>query len=104
MMRCDVFRIIIWNGQPSIWLTINLNDIGNPLCYIVAGVHISLKISSMMRKKIRRITATNDPVSVARFFKIVVDAFISQIVKVGSREGGIFGPCDAYFGTTEASG
>src|SRR5436305_4761067 len=104
MMQCDTFRIIIWNGQPSIWLTINLNDIGNPLCYIVAGVRIPLKVSSVMRKKIRRITATNDPVSVARFFKIVVDAFISQIVKVGSREGGIFGPCDAYFGTTEASG
>ena len=104
MMRRDVFRIIIWNGQPSIWLTINLNDIGNPLCYIVAGVRIPLKISSMMRKKIRRITATNDPVSVAQFFKIVVDTFISQIVKVGSREGGIFRPCDTYFRTTEVSG
>jgi len=104
MMRRDAFGIIIWNGQPSIWLTINLNDIGKPLCCIVAGVCIPLKISSMMRKKIRRITATNDPVTVARFFKIIVDAFISQIVKMGSREGGIFGPCDAYFGTTEASG
>ena len=104
MIQCDVFRIIIWNRQPSIWLTINLNNIGNPLCCIVAGVRIPLKISSVMRKKIRRITATNDPVSVARFFKIIVDTFISQIVKVGSREGGIFGPCDAYFETTEASG
>jgi len=36
--------------------------------------------------------------------QIIVNTFISQIVKVGSREGGIFGPCDAYFGTTEASG
>jgi len=58
MMRRDAFRIIIWNGQPSIWLTINLNDIGNPLCCIVAGVRIPLKISSVMRKKIRRITAS----------------------------------------------
>jgi hypothetical protein len=32
MMRRDAFGIIIWNGQPSIWLTINPNDIGNPLC------------------------------------------------------------------------
>ena len=103
MMQRDAFRIIIWNGQLSIWLTINLNNIGNLLCCIVAGVCILLKISSVMRKKIRRITAINDPVSVVRFFKIVVNAFISQIVKVGSREGEIFRPCDTYFETTEVS-
>ena len=48
--------------------------------------------------------ATNDPVSSAKFFKIIVDAFIEKIAKIGDYKGGIFGPCDSYFATTETTG
>ena len=47
--------------------------------------------------------ATNDPVSSARFFKIIIDAFINHMI-ISGEEGGIFGPCDSYFATTEVSG
>src|SRR4051812_43940439 len=54
-------------------------------------------------KKLRKVAATNDPVSSARFFKIIIDAFIKHMI-ISGEEGGIFGPCDSYFATTEASG
>src|SRR5947208_16242076 len=89
IMRRNVFGMTIWNGQPTIWLTINLNDLGNPLCCKVAGIQIPLSIPPALRKKIRKVAATNDPVSSARFFKIDVDAFIEKIAKIGDNGGGI---------------
>ena len=103
-MRRDAFGMIIWNAEPGIWLTINLNDLGNPLCCKVAGVNIPLNASARMRRIIRKVAATKDPVSAARFFKLVVDAFFKHVVRIDSESGGIFGPCDSYFATTEASG
>src|SRR5437762_2553250 len=102
-MRRNAFGMIIWNGQPAIWLTINVNDLGNPLCCKVAGIQIPLSIPPALRKKLRKVAATNDPVSSARFFKIIIDAFINHMI-ISGEEGGIFGPCDSYFATTEASG
>ena len=96
--------MIIWNRQPAIWLTINPDDVGNPLCLRVAGVSIPMNLPAKLRKRLQRTIITNDPVSAARFFKIIVDAFIKNIVRVGDPKGGIFGPCDSYFATTEASG
>jgi len=103
MMRRQAFGITIWNGQPTIWVMINLYEIGSPLCTIVAGVHILINTLSALRKEIWRIAVTNNPVSSAWFFKILIDVFISHIVKVGSRDGGIFGLCDVYFEMIEVS-
>ena len=47
---------------------------------------------------------TNNLVLLVKFFKIIVDAFIEKIVKIGDYKGGIFGPCDSYFVTTETTG
>ena len=96
--------MIIWNGQPMIWLTLNPNDIGNPLCCKIAGVRIPINMPPKLRRYLRQIIATNDPVSVAKFFKIVVDSFIQNIVRIGDKKGGIFGPCDSFYATVEASG
>jgi len=96
--------MIIWNGQPAIWLMINPNDVGNPLCCRIAGVLILINMPAKLRKHLQQIIVTNDPVSATRFFKIIVDAFIQNIARIGDPKGGIFGPCDSYFATTEASG
>ena len=74
------------------------------MCLRVAGVSIPMNLPAKLRKRLQRTIITNDPVSAARFFKIIVDAFIKNIVRVGDPKGGIFGPCDSYFATTEASG
>ena len=104
IMKRNIFGMIIWNGQPAIWLTLNPNDIGNPLCCKIAGVRIPINMPPKLRRYLRQIIATNDPVSVAKFFKIVVDSFIQNIVRIGDKKGGIFGPCDSFYATVEASG
>jgi len=50
------------------------------------------------------VVATNDPVSSVKFFKIIVDAFIEKIAKIGDYKGGIFEPCNLYFATMETTG
>src|SRR5204862_2666524 len=104
IMRRNAFGMIIWNEQPAIWLMINPNDVGNPLCCRIAGVLIPINMPAKLRKRLLQTIVTNDPVSAARFFKIIVDAFIQNIARIGNPKGGIFGPCDSYFATTEASG
>ena len=103
-MRRNTFRMVIWNGQPAIWLTINANKLENLLCCKIAGVRIPLSLSPALRKKIRKVAATNDPVSSVKFFKIIVDAFIEKIAKIGDYKGGIFEPCNLYFATMETTG
>ena len=103
IMRWNAFGMIIWNGQPAIWLRINPNDVGNPLCCRIAGVLIPINMPAKLRKRLRQTIVTNDPVSAARFFKIIVDAFIQNIARIGNPKGRIFEPCDSYFTITEVS-
>ena len=96
--------MIIWNRQPAIWLTVNPNDIGNPLCCKIAGVRIPINVPPKLRRYLQQIIITNDPVSVVKFFKIVMDLFIQNIVRIGDKKDGIFGSCDSFYVTVEVSG
>lgn len=98
--------LIVKYGAPCIWFTLNPGDIGDPLVCKIAGVSVPMTLPRKTRAHIRKVTATRDPVSSARFFKIVIDVFFKALVRTEDcdNEGGAFGKVDHYFATTEHNG
>jgi hypothetical protein len=108
IMRRNAFGLIIWNGPPTFWLTINPNDLGNPLICKFAGVDIPLNVPLSVRKRIRRAAAVGNPVAAAQFYQAMINTFIKTLLRPVNASGdggnGILGITDSYFGTVEASG
>jgi len=65
MMRSQIKGLIVRDGIPAIWLTINPSDLRNPLVLILAGIEIPEYATSAANAAIRHAAATSDPVAVA---------------------------------------
>ncbi|KAA1478401.1 hypothetical protein DENSPDRAFT_788082, partial [Dentipellis sp. KUC8613] len=48
--------------------------------------------------------AAQNPDAAAKFFDVTIKAFLDIIVRYGRQDPGLFGQCEAYFGTVEAQG
>jgi len=100
-------------NPPSIWLTINPNDLQDPIAQVFAGEDIDMDAFNNLAgpdadQRARNIAA--DPYAAAKFFKFLIDLLIREVFgvnatpnRVHSREG-IFGFVSAYFGVVEAQG
>lgn len=52
----------------------------------------------------RTIFAARNPSACARFFHKMISQFISSVLRFGKPDRGLFGKCNAYYGTVEAQG
>lgn len=102
-------------GPPSLWITINPSDIGDPIAQVFCGedinvdnfVHTAGPNSEQRSKNI-----ADDPYAVAKFFHFVVNVLIEELFGIRAsrpsdpikRTEGIFGKVAAYIGTVEAQG
>ncbi len=104
--RCFQFRLqlkalMVGNGMPVFWITINPADLRCPLVIRLAGVE--LELSSEIQSAFQRKTATMNPVAVAKLFHIICDAIFMSLFGVGQTKGGLLGPISNYFGTVETN-
>ncbi len=88
--RCFQFwlqlkTLMVANGMPVFWITINPADLRCSLVIRLAGVE--LKLSSEIQSAFRRKTATMNPVAIAKFFYIICDAiFCPYLVRAKQKE------------------
>jgi len=106
-MRRKIKSLIVQEGIPAIWFTLNPNDITNPIKLRLAAYRtrdskeaeeflISLDISY---KRMR--LAISDPLSSALFFHREISMFFKYYMKVG--ELSVFGRINQYFGAVETN-
>ncbi|KAA1478248.1 hypothetical protein DENSPDRAFT_861822 [Dentipellis sp. KUC8613] len=76
-----------------------LKQFGCPSLFITRLLH-TLAGGDPARAK----NAAKHPDAAAKFFDVVIQAFMDIIVRYGRDEPGLFGHCVAYFGTVEAQG
>ncbi|EAU84190.2 hypothetical protein CC1G_08120 [Coprinopsis cinerea okayama7 len=106
-LRNQIRGIINNRGAPTLFLTLTPSDRDNFLVHVLAGSPYSvedlLNGSHMPDKNKRTKFANEHPAACARFFDVIVRAFIWIILGYG-QEQGLYGKCEAYFGVVEAQG
>ncbi|PPQ80410.1 hypothetical protein CVT26_004432 [Gymnopilus dilepis] len=106
-MRDQIRAIINAKGSPTIFITINPSDVDHPLVRIFAGKDINLDDhlrGEDMESWERKVFAAKHPAASAMFFDFMIKGFIKIILAHESCSAGLFGHCDAYYGTVEAQG
>ncbi|KAF5326511.1 hypothetical protein D9611_000714 [Ephemerocybe angulata] len=108
VMRNEIKALIIEKGLPSFYLTINPADVYNPLVRLLAGAEIdidNLSDHQMSNYWDQSNLVAKNPAVAAKFFNIVLKAFISAILgydpKGKNAGGGILGVVSAYYGCVE---
>jgi hypothetical protein len=112
--RKEIWSTNITLGPPSIWITINPDDLNDPIAQVLAGAEIDLNCfdkNSGPSSSLRAQTIAQDPYAAAHFFTFLIRAIICSLFQIRVSGGhriesdlGIYGNVSAYFGTVESQG
>lgn len=102
-------------GPPSVWATINPDDLHDPLVQLLVGEEINMDrfYETLERGPDRTTRARNvaaDGFAAAKFFHFLIDTILETLfgIKVNDRRvhvrKGVFGYINAYFGAIECQG
>ncbi|KAF5334184.1 hypothetical protein D9611_014514 [Ephemerocybe angulata] len=108
-MRNEIRALIGQKGSPTLFVTINPSDYHNPIVSVIARRPTTAAETEGLRALStteRGHLAVDHPVACAQFFDEMMKAFISIILRHGRKGSrpGIFGHCEAYYGTVETQG
>lgn len=110
-MRNEIRGLMMDQGLPSFYITINPADVFNPLVKFLAGSDID--IDNLLPEQVpdyweQSYLVARNPAVAAKFFNIYMKAFISAILGYDADkkndDGGILGHVKAYYGCVEAQG
>ena len=97
--------LMVNNGMPVLWITLNPSDLKSALVLTLAGVQISdANAGSESASRFRAATATMNPVAVAQFFEATCATVFDGLLHDGVSGTGFLGPVSTYFGTVETNG
>jgi hypothetical protein len=109
--RGQMWANIMFFGAPLLWLTINPDDLHNPIVQVLAGEDINLDHFDRLsgpNKETRALNTAKDPFAAAQFFHFIITTLLETLVnvkatpfKVTSGQG-IFGIIRAYYAAVEA--
>lgn len=102
-MRGELQVLLVCEGMPTFWLTINPSDLQNPLVLALAGIQCLIDPTDKVSSTIRCATATSDPVAVARFFYYTCKAVLDGLLSTKHTKIGILGDVSNYFGVVESN-
>ena len=109
-MRNQIKSLIVDQGLPHFYITINPADVFNPLVKFLAGSDIDIDkcLPSDHEYYQQALLVAKNPAAAARFFNVYMKAFIFAVLgydeKNRNSDGGILGKVKAYYGTVEAQG
>ncbi len=96
--------LMINDGMPVLWITLNPSALQSFLVLVLAGVRYESSESNGTADAFVRATATMNPVAVARFFEAICTGIFEHLLAAGSNNGGLLGPVSTYFGKVETNG
>lgn len=105
-MRNQIRALMHWLGSPTLFVTINPADVFSPLFCHLAGCLVDLDSChpELPTDFERRLLLARNPAAGARFFNHIMQTFIDVVLKMNSKDGGLFGKVAGYYGTIEAQG
>ena len=114
-LRSRVWSLTAHIGPPSLWITVNPSDTGDPIAQVLASVDIDLNrfVSGCGPDSTTRSNMiAGDPFAAAKYFHFIIDCVLEILFGVKAakrgcqikRKTGIFGDMAAYIGAVEAQG
>ena len=114
-IRGQIRGMNMMKGPPSLWITINPSDVGDPIAQVLAGEQIDLDSFERTvgpNSEQRNSNIARDPFAAAKFFHFVIGAIIEELFGIKGYSNGthvkrtnrIFGKVASYIGTVEAQG
>ena len=113
-LRSQIWSTSAWLNPPNLWITINPDDLHDPIAQIFVGEQIDMDAfaHTMGPDKVRRAQSiASDGYAAARFFHFAISTVLETLFGVRVRPGGrleskmgILGRVSAYFGTVESQG
>lgn len=112
-MRSHIWSTCMMYNPPSVWLTINPNDLHDPVAQVFIGENIDLDEFDRQTgpsKQKRAENVAGDPYGSAKYFHYIIRLLIEEVIGVKVEKGcvsssyGIFGKVSAYFGAVETQG
>ncbi|KJZ69552.1 hypothetical protein HIM_11065 [Hirsutella minnesotensis 3608] len=106
-MRHRILALIVRYGVPAIWLTINPNDITNPVKLRLAAhrardPEAAEEFLRSLDKSFKRVRlSVSDPMSSAIFFHREMTLFFEHYVNIGGES--VFGRISQYYGAVETN-
>jgi len=111
--RGEIWGTSLYLNPVSVWITINPNDLHDPLVQLFAGEKFNMdpfNPTAGPDADTRARNVANDPYAAAKYFKTIIDLLLNKMFgvdvtsfTVNSRPG-ILGRIRAYFGVVEAQG
>ena len=105
--RREIQSLMISLGMPAFFITLNPADIHSPIVCFLSGEDIDLNseiTQNLPSSRNRAQLVAENPVAAAQYFRIVIKAFISCIMRYKKVDGGIFGDVSGYYGCVEEQG
>jgi hypothetical protein len=102
--RSEIKGLIVRDGMPAFWITINPSDLRNPVVLLLAGVEYSGDAFPAANAAIRHATATSNPVAVAQLFHHTCNAIFDGLLGSNTDRVGILGHVANHFGVVETNG
>jgi len=114
-IRGQIKGMCIMKGPPSLWITINPSDTGDPIAQVFAGENIDMDSfinTAGPNSEQRSRTIAADPYAATKFFHFVIAALLKDVFGITAYKGqaqvkrtnGVFGKVASYIGTVEAQG
>lgn len=110
-LRSQIWATSIYLNPPSLWVTINPDDLHDPIPQIFAGQEIDLNafLATLGPDKENRAkNIADDPYAAAKYFHFIIRTILETLFGVDASgfrvksRAGIFGHVSAYFGTVES--
>ncbi|KAG8724803.1 hypothetical protein FRC09_013989 [Ceratobasidium sp. 395] len=112
-LRSQIYSAAIYFNQPTVWLTINPDDLHDPIAQIFAGEEIDMDnfIKTAGPDGVRRSqNIARDPYAAATFFHFTITLVLEKLFGIKAlrthvdAQNGVLGKVKAYFGTVECQG
>ena len=110
VQRSELKALMIDQGLPSFYLTINPSDVHNPLVRFLVGsdINVDTVLPSEYDSFAQSMLVSKNPFATAKFFNLYMCSFIRAVMGYDPKhcdpDGGIFGKVKAYYGCVKAQG
>lgn len=102
-MRNEIWSMVSYLGAPSWFITFAPADVKHPLALYMADTNQTFVPKFRTQDERMRLIA-NNPVAGARFFNVMVQLFLKNVLGEGLDRPGLYGNTAGYYGTVEQQG